>query len=148
MAPRLTRAEHLCDYKLQVTFDDGREGVIDLEDELWGEVFEPLKDLDVSGASASTPSSTPSCGLPGPTWRRSSSTSTRCTVTLDVSHRASEPSPQRVAGVPLQVTVGRWRSHARSSTVTGRAGGADGIWRLRRNAKPETPRRACCMAWA
>ena len=23
------------------------EGVIDLEDELWGEVFEPLKDLDV-----------------------------------------------------------------------------------------------------
>ena len=30
-----------------MTFDDGREGGIDLEDELWGEVFEPLKDLDV-----------------------------------------------------------------------------------------------------
>lgn len=47
MTPRLARAEYLCDYKIQVTFDDGREGVIDLQDELWGEVFEPLKDLDV-----------------------------------------------------------------------------------------------------
>ena len=27
--------------------DDGREGIIDLEGELWGEVFEPLKDTDV-----------------------------------------------------------------------------------------------------
>ena len=47
MTPRLARAEYLCDYKIQVTFDDGRNGVIDLEAELWGEVFEPLKDLDV-----------------------------------------------------------------------------------------------------
>lgn len=30
-----------------MTFDDGRVGVIDLEGELWGEVFEPLKDIDV-----------------------------------------------------------------------------------------------------
>ena len=47
MAPRLARAEYLGDYRILVTFDDGRDGVIDLEDELWGEVFEPLKDLDV-----------------------------------------------------------------------------------------------------
>ncbi|MCY4662020.1 MAG: DUF2442 domain-containing protein [Acidobacteria bacterium] len=47
MTPRLARAEYLCDYKILVTFEDGREGIIDLQDELWGEVFEPLKDPDV-----------------------------------------------------------------------------------------------------
>ena len=47
MTPRLARATYLHDYKIHVTFDDGREGVIDLEGELWGEVFEPLKDTDV-----------------------------------------------------------------------------------------------------
>lgn len=47
MTPRLARATYLHDYKIRVTFDDGREGIIDLEGELWGEVFEPLKDLDV-----------------------------------------------------------------------------------------------------
>ena len=33
-------------YKLEITFKDGMTGVIDLEPELWGEMFEPLKDLD------------------------------------------------------------------------------------------------------
>ena len=47
MTPRLAGATYIRDYKIHVTFDDGREGVIDLEDELWGEVFEPLKDTDV-----------------------------------------------------------------------------------------------------
>ena len=47
MTPRLASAKYLRDYKIHVTFNDGREGVIDLEDELWGEVFEPLKDTDV-----------------------------------------------------------------------------------------------------
>ena len=47
MTPRLARAEYLRDYKIQVTFDDGLQGIIDLEDELWGEVFEPLKNTDV-----------------------------------------------------------------------------------------------------
>jgi len=47
MTPRLARATYLRDYKIRLTFDDGREGVIDLEGELWGEVFEPLKDTDV-----------------------------------------------------------------------------------------------------
>lgn len=47
MTPRLAGATYLQDYKIHVTFDDGREGVIDLEGELWGEVFEPLKDTDV-----------------------------------------------------------------------------------------------------
>ena len=47
MTPRLARATYLRDYKIRLTFDDGREGVIDLEGELWGEVFKPLKDTDV-----------------------------------------------------------------------------------------------------
>ena len=47
MTPRLTRAEYLQDYKIHVTFDDGAQGIIDLEDELWGDVFEPLKNTDV-----------------------------------------------------------------------------------------------------
>ncbi len=47
MTPRLTRAEYLCDYKIRVRFEDGREGVLDLAGELWGEVFEPLKDTDL-----------------------------------------------------------------------------------------------------
>lgn len=34
-------------YKIRVTFEDGREGVIDLDDELWGEVFQPVKDTEV-----------------------------------------------------------------------------------------------------
>lgn len=47
MAPRLARAEHLRDYKIHVTFDDGLEGIVALEGELWGEVFEPLNNIDV-----------------------------------------------------------------------------------------------------
>ena len=65
MTPRLAGATYLRDYKIHVTFDDGREGVIDLEDELWGEVFEPLKDTDVFRCFASTPSWTRSCGPTG-----------------------------------------------------------------------------------
>jgi len=31
-------------YRLKVTFNNGASGIIDLSDEIWGEVFEPLKD--------------------------------------------------------------------------------------------------------
>jgi len=34
-------------YKVWVQFDDGKAGVVDLAEELWGPVFEPLKDLSV-----------------------------------------------------------------------------------------------------
>ena len=44
--PKLTSAEHVSGYRLKLTFEDGREGVLDLEDQLWGEVFEPLRDLE------------------------------------------------------------------------------------------------------
>lgn len=45
MVPRLTRAQYVDGYRIEFTFDDGKRGIIDLEPELWGEVFEPLKDL-------------------------------------------------------------------------------------------------------
>ena len=45
MTPRLCGAKYLREYKILLTFEDGKTGVIDLEHELWGEVFEPLRDV-------------------------------------------------------------------------------------------------------
>ena len=45
MVPRLCGAEYLRDYRILATFEDGKTGVIDLQHELWGEVFEPLRDV-------------------------------------------------------------------------------------------------------
>jgi hypothetical protein len=47
MTPTLKKAEYLDRYKLRLTFSDGKTGDIDLAAELWGEMFEPLKDLVV-----------------------------------------------------------------------------------------------------
>jgi Protein of unknown function (DUF2442) len=47
MIPKLQSAEYAGGYRIRVRFADGRTGDIDLEGELWGEVFEPLKDLTV-----------------------------------------------------------------------------------------------------
>jgi len=44
--PKLESAEYLSGYRLRLTFTDGRVGILDLEDQLWGEVFEPLRDRD------------------------------------------------------------------------------------------------------
>jgi len=44
MTPQLQSAQHAGDYRVRLRFDDGIEAVIDLESELWGEVFEPLRD--------------------------------------------------------------------------------------------------------
>jgi hypothetical protein len=43
--PKIVSAEYISDYKIRIAFDDGKTGTIDLEGQLWGEVFEPLKDL-------------------------------------------------------------------------------------------------------
>ena len=40
----VTNAKYLSGYKVQVSFNDGRSGVVDLSDALQGPVFEPLKD--------------------------------------------------------------------------------------------------------
>lgn len=45
MTPSLKTAEYIAEYRIKVTFEDEREGIVDLKDELWGEVFEPLKDV-------------------------------------------------------------------------------------------------------
>lgn len=40
---RVTHVEPLEGFKLRLRFNDGRESIVDLEGELWGPVFEPLK---------------------------------------------------------------------------------------------------------
>ena len=44
MLPKLQEATHQGDYRIWLQFEDGVEGEVDLESELWGEVFEVLKD--------------------------------------------------------------------------------------------------------
>lgn len=45
--PNIYSAEYLDGYRIRVRFSDGRDGVLDLENELWGEVFEPLRELEL-----------------------------------------------------------------------------------------------------
>jgi len=45
MMPRVVAAKHLGGYRVWLRFKDGLEGELDLQAELWGEVFEPLKDV-------------------------------------------------------------------------------------------------------
>ena len=44
MTPRLIDARYLDGFRVRFEYEDGTVGVVDLESELWGEVFEPLKD--------------------------------------------------------------------------------------------------------
>jgi hypothetical protein len=44
MIPQIVSASYKRDYTIHVTFDDGLDGDVDLANELWGEVFEPLRD--------------------------------------------------------------------------------------------------------
>ncbi|MBI4006094.1 MAG: DUF2442 domain-containing protein [Gammaproteobacteria bacterium] len=46
MTPQLIDARYIRNYRVCLKFSDGTEGEIDLGNELWGEVFEPLKDLN------------------------------------------------------------------------------------------------------
>jgi len=43
MILHVTEAKYLTDYKIRVSFNDGKEGVADLSDGLIGPVFNPLK---------------------------------------------------------------------------------------------------------
>ena len=38
---------YLKDYQLRLEFNDGKVKEVDLKDELYGEVFEPLKDIEL-----------------------------------------------------------------------------------------------------
>ena len=44
MIPRVIEAHYVGDYVIWLKFSDGVEGEVELKDELWGPVFEPLKD--------------------------------------------------------------------------------------------------------
>ena len=45
MIPRITDAKYIKDYTLYLRFSDGSDGEVDLEPELDGEIFQPLKDI-------------------------------------------------------------------------------------------------------
>ena len=42
----LVCARYLDGYKLELRFNSGESGIVDLVDSLWGPVFEPLRDLE------------------------------------------------------------------------------------------------------
>ena len=46
----VTNAKYVEDYKVEVTFNDGREGIADLASALKGRVFEPLKNKSIFSA--------------------------------------------------------------------------------------------------
>ena len=43
---RVVEAKHVTDSVISLRFQDGTEGEVDLKDELYGEVFEPLRNRD------------------------------------------------------------------------------------------------------
>lgn len=46
MFMHVVKAKYVKDYEIELLFNDGKKGVVDLKNELWGEVFEPLKDIE------------------------------------------------------------------------------------------------------
>lgn len=46
----ITDAKYLKDFKVNVTFNSGESYIIDLKDELTGEIFAPLKDPQIFGS--------------------------------------------------------------------------------------------------
>jgi hypothetical protein len=44
MIARVLAAKHLGGHRVWLRFSDGTEGEIDMRSDLWGEVFEPLRD--------------------------------------------------------------------------------------------------------
>jgi len=45
MIARISEAKYVEKYTVWLKFNDGSEGEVDLKDELWGPMFEPLKDV-------------------------------------------------------------------------------------------------------
>jgi hypothetical protein len=44
---RIVEAEYIKGFKILITFNNGVKKVVDLEQHLWGEMFEPLKDKNL-----------------------------------------------------------------------------------------------------
>ena len=38
-------AKYIENYKIWIEFNDGTSGIADLSDDIWGKIFEPLKDI-------------------------------------------------------------------------------------------------------
>jgi hypothetical protein len=47
MIPKVIHAEYVHDYIIHIQFADGTQGDVDLSQELYGEMFEPLKDREL-----------------------------------------------------------------------------------------------------
>ena len=45
MILHVTQAKYIKDFMIWIQFNDGAEGFVDLKNQLYGEMFEPLKDL-------------------------------------------------------------------------------------------------------
>jgi len=45
MFVHVEQAKYLNEYKIWLSFNDGAEGEVDLSSELYGEIFEPLKNI-------------------------------------------------------------------------------------------------------
>ena len=45
MFTHVEHATYIGDYRVWLSFNDGTEGEIDLSSELYGEIYEPLKDI-------------------------------------------------------------------------------------------------------
>ncbi len=44
---RVVEAEYIQDYKILITFNNGVKKIVDLEHDLWGTMFGPLKDRNL-----------------------------------------------------------------------------------------------------
>ena len=55
MIPKVVEVRPLEGYKLWLRFQDGRSGTVDLSAELWGPMFEPLKDVALFAQAAIHP---------------------------------------------------------------------------------------------
>ncbi len=40
---KVKSAKYMKNYEIKIEFSDGYKGIVDLKDELWGPIFEPLK---------------------------------------------------------------------------------------------------------
>ena len=55
MIPRVIEVKPLDGYRLWIRFHDGTTGTIDITAELWGPMFEPLKDRDLFARASVDP---------------------------------------------------------------------------------------------
>ncbi len=42
----VTKAKYISEYKIHLHFSDRKSGILDFENMPWGEMFEPLKDIE------------------------------------------------------------------------------------------------------